>query len=53
LIRKNSLFVGSLPAAHRDAIALTVLHSCRLQKIVPAEYLARVVSVRQAGLFTG
>ena len=42
LIRKNSLFVGSLPAAHRDAIALTVLHSCRLQKIVPAEYLARV-----------
>ena len=42
LIRKNSLFVGSLPAAHRDAIALTVLHSCRLQKLVPADYLARV-----------
>jgi Transposase IS66 family len=42
LIRKNRLFVGSLPAAHRDAIALTVLHSCRLQKLVPADYLARV-----------
>lgn len=42
LIRKNSLFVGSLPAAHRDAIALTVLHSCRLQRLVPADYLARV-----------
>jgi hypothetical protein len=42
LIRKNSLFVGSLPAAHRDAIALTVLHSCRLQKLNPADYLALV-----------
>ena len=42
LIRKNSLFVGSLPAAHRDAVALTVLHSCRLQRLVPADYLARV-----------
>jgi hypothetical protein len=42
LIRKNSLFVGSLPAAHRDAIALTVLHSCRLQKLIPADYLALV-----------
>ena len=42
LIRKNSLFVGSLAAAHRDAVALTVLHSCRLQQLVPADYLARV-----------
>ena len=42
LIRKNSLFVGSIPAAHRDAIALTVLHSCRLQRLVPADYLALV-----------
>jgi hypothetical protein len=42
LIRKNSLFVGSLAATHRDAIALTVLHSCRLQGLVPADYLALV-----------
>ena len=42
LIRKNSLFVGSLPAAHRDAVALTVFHSCRLQRLLPANYLARV-----------
>jgi hypothetical protein len=42
LIRKNSLFVGSLAAGHRDAVALTVLHSCRLQGLVPADYLATV-----------
>jgi transposase len=42
LIRKNSLFNGSGPAAIRDAVALTVLHSCRLQKILPADYLAKV-----------
>jgi hypothetical protein len=42
LIRKNSLFVGSLAAGHRDAVALTVLHSCRLQGLVPADYLAQV-----------
>jgi hypothetical protein len=42
LIRKNSLFVGSLAAAHRDAIALSVLHSCRLQGLVPVDYLALV-----------
>jgi hypothetical protein len=42
LIRKNSLFVGSLAAGHRDAVALTVLHSCRLQGLNPADYLAQV-----------
>lgn len=42
LIRKNSLFVGSLDAGHRDATALTVLHSCRLLGLVPADYLAKV-----------
>ena len=42
LIRKNSLFIGSLAAGHRDAVALTVLHSCRLLRLVPADYLAAV-----------
>lgn len=42
LIRKNSLFIGSLAAGHRDAVALTVLHSCRLLKLVPADYLTEV-----------
>lgn len=42
LIRKNSLFVGSLAAAHRDAVALTIFHSCRLQRLLPADYLNRV-----------
>jgi transposase len=45
LIRKNSLFIGSLPAAHRDAVALTVLQSCRLQRLVPADYLAHVTPI--------
>ena len=42
LIRKNSLFVGSIAAGHRDAVALTILHSCRLLRLVPADYLAVV-----------
>lgn len=42
LIRKNSLFVGSLAAGHRDTVALTILHSCRLRNLNPADYLARV-----------
>jgi transposase len=42
LIRKNSMFCGSLDAAHRDAVALTVVHSCRLAGLVPADYLAMV-----------
>jgi hypothetical protein len=42
LIRKNSMFCGSLDAAHRDAVAMTVLQSCRIAKLVPADYLAAV-----------
>ena len=42
LIRKNSLFVGSLDAGHRDAIALTIVHSCRLLGLDPADYLNQV-----------
>jgi hypothetical protein len=42
LIRKNSMFCGSLGAARRDAVAMTVLQSCRLAKLVPADYLAAV-----------
>jgi hypothetical protein len=45
LIRKNSLFNGSLAAAHRDAVALTVFHACRLQGLTPSRYLARVTPV--------
>ena len=36
------MFAGSLDAAHRDAVALTVVHSCRLTGLVPADYLALV-----------
>jgi transposase len=42
LIRKNALFAGSLEAAHRDAIALTVFQSCRMAGLVPIDYLATV-----------
>lgn len=42
LIRKNSMFTGSLGAAHRDAVALTIVHSCRLARLVPGDYLAQV-----------
>lgn len=42
LIRKNSLFIGSRAAADRDAIALTILHSCRLTGLTPASYLTFV-----------
>jgi hypothetical protein len=42
LIRKNSMFCGSLDAAHRDAVSMTVLQSCRLNGLVPADYLAAV-----------
>ena len=36
------MFAGSLDAAHRDAVALTVVHSCRLAGLVPTDYLASV-----------
>jgi hypothetical protein len=42
LIRKNSLFIGSRAAADRDAVALTILHSCRLTGLATATYLADV-----------
>ena len=42
LIRTNSLFSGSEDAAHRDAVALTILHSCRLAGLNPSDYLASV-----------
>jgi hypothetical protein len=42
LIRKNSLFFGSDAAGARAAVALTVLHSCRVQGIDPYHYLADV-----------
>jgi hypothetical protein len=42
LIRKNSLFIGSLAAGHRDAVAMTILHSCRLAGLNPTDYLTRV-----------
>ncbi len=29
-------------AGDRDCIALTILHSCKLQRLVPADYLAQV-----------
>jgi hypothetical protein len=45
LIRKNSLFNGSLDAGHRDAVALTVVHSCRLQGLITADYLAQVTPI--------
>lgn len=45
LIRKNSLFFGSDDGGRRAVIALTVLHSCRLQGIEPYAYLARVTPI--------
>jgi hypothetical protein len=42
LIRKNSMFFGSEDGAERAAIALTVLHSCRLAEIEPNSYLAQI-----------
>lgn len=42
LIRKNSLFFGSELAGERAAVALTVLHSCRIAGIEPHDWLAQV-----------
>ncbi len=42
LIRKNSLFFGSEDGGHRAAIALTILHSCRMAKVEPLAYLKAV-----------
>lgn len=45
LIRKNSLFFGSDDGGRRAVVALSVLHSCRLQKIEPHAYLAHVTPI--------
>jgi transposase len=42
LIRKNSLFLGAPSAGPRFAACLSVLRSCRLARINPADYLAAV-----------
>ncbi len=42
LIRKNSMFLGSASAGPRAAACLSILRSCRLARINPADYLADV-----------
>lgn len=42
LIRKNSLFLGAASAGPRFAACLSILRSCRLARINPADYLAAV-----------
>jgi len=42
LIRKNSLYLGADSAGPRFAACLSVLRSCRLTQINPADYLAAV-----------
>lgn len=42
LIRKNSLYLGGASAGPRFAACLSVLRSCRLARINPADYLAAV-----------
>jgi len=42
LIRKNSLYLGAASAGPRFAACLSVLRSCRLARINPANYLATV-----------
>lgn len=42
LIRKNSLFLGAASAGPRFAACLSILRSCRLARINPADYLASV-----------
>lgn len=42
LIRKNSLYLGAASAGPRFAACLSVLRSCRLARINPADYLAAV-----------
>jgi transposase len=42
LIRKNSMFVGSEAAGHRDAVALTILHSCTMSGLKSDDYLSLV-----------
>ncbi len=42
LIRKNSMFFGSDDGGERAAVALTVLHSCRMAGVEPFAYLMDV-----------
>jgi transposase len=42
LIRKNSLFLGAASAGPRFAACLSVVRSCRLARINPADYLADI-----------
>ena len=42
LIRKNSLYLGAASAGPRFAACLSVLRSCRLARINPADYLADI-----------
>jgi transposase len=42
LIRKNSLYLGAASAGPRFAACLSVMRSCRLARINPADYLAAV-----------
>ena len=42
LIRKNSMFFGSEDGAERAAVALTILHNCRLAGVEPLRYLQQV-----------
>ncbi len=42
LIRKNSLYLGAASAGPRFAACLSILRSCRLARINPADYLADI-----------
>jgi len=42
LIRKNSLYLGAASAGPRFANCLSILRSCRLARINPADYLADI-----------
>jgi len=42
LIRKNSLYLGAANAGPRFAACLSILRSCRLARINPADYLAEI-----------
>lgn len=42
LIRKNSLYLGAASAGPRFAACLSILRSCRLARINPADYLAHI-----------
>ncbi|MBA2482689.1 MAG: hypothetical protein H0V44_18655 [Planctomycetes bacterium] len=42
LIRKNSLYLGADSAGPRFAACLSILRSCRLARINPADYLTDI-----------